>query len=229
MEPLLPEVLAKETRPGVQRRLDLQPAFAASENFPESGSRSNRPSRVARGRPAAPDVDRDAAEVDQRELRLELAANDVVRRALLVLDRLRRRAVRHSRRLFLLDEALLEDPVRGPLERQQPVLHVGTQLRKNEVVEPGEVELRVSLLRPEHLVWVGEKQRCLPPLPPGEGRGEGVTSCYRFWISEFGFDRERSSSGLFFTFRQDDSDGFLVVAQAEIDGWRSRSSDVHSW
>ena len=54
----------------------------------------------------SPDVDRDAAQVDQSELRDELPADNVVGGPLLVPDRLGRGIRGHARRFLLLVEAL---------------------------------------------------------------------------------------------------------------------------
>ena len=107
---------------------------------------------------------RDAPQVDESELRFLLPADDVVANAVLVDDPLGRSVGRHGFRLFLLEETLPGEPVRAALERDQAVLHPRLQLRKDEVVETHQVELRVALVRPEDLVEIDQLQ---PPAVVG--------------------------------------------------------------
>jgi len=48
------------------------------------------------------------------------------------------------------------DALRAAFEREQPVLDVGAQFRKDHVVEPREVELGVALVGPEDLGRIGK-------------------------------------------------------------------------
>src|SRR6266545_3974566 len=215
---------------GVQCFLDFQTGLRRVGELP--GIRieiETDPVGLARiGGARAPDVHRDAAEVDQCELRLEPASENVVGRPLLVLDSLRRRVGRHPRGLLLLDEALALHPVGTSLQREQAVLHVGFQIRKDHVVEPRQIEFRVSLLGPEDLGRVGQMDsrfwildfgfwiRGLLPLPPGEGQGEGGTGA-GLLLFHFSPPGRMTSAG------------FLSSRRPRYTGWRSRWSAVHSW
>src|SRR6266540_3697954 len=144
--PFLPEVFAKDTRPRASSAsLTFKPAFAASANFPESGSRSKQ----------------------------------------------------------------TQSGLRGSAEREQAVLHVGFQLRKDHVVEPREIEFRVSLPGPEDLGRVGQTDR-------------------RFWILDFGFWILSAGFHDLPPGRMT-SAGFLSSRRPRYTGWRSRWSAVHSW
>src|SRR5262249_50696778 len=98
----------------------------------------------------------DAAEVRERELRLEPPADDVVRGLLRVLDPLRWRVLRESLGRLLLEEAGPLHPVGAPLEREHPVLDEGLEALERRGVEVDEVALRIALLGPVDLVRVGD-------------------------------------------------------------------------
>src|SRR5581483_3987733 len=109
-----------------------------------------------RGRAAVPDVHRDAAEVRERELRLELPADDVVDVAGRVLDSLGRRVGRKPARRLLLVEAVAAHPFRAALERQQAIADVRLERGEDLGVEADEVELGETVVRPIELVGVAD-------------------------------------------------------------------------
>src|SRR5262249_19437989 len=94
------------------------------------------------------------AEVDERQLRLEPPADDVVADAVRVDDASGRCVRRHRGRLLLLMETRALEAVRTALEGDQPVLHPRAELRPDERVVAHEVELGDVVIGPEDLVRV---------------------------------------------------------------------------
>src|SRR5262245_20675148 len=113
-------------------------------------------------------MDRDASEVGERELRLELSADDVVGDFVGVLHGLRRRVRRQALRRLLLEEARSLHPVRTALEREEPILDVWSEAFEHVGIERDEIAHRVALLGPKDLVGVrdadaGDRLRSASP------------------------------------------------------------------
>ncbi len=97
----------------------------------------------------------DTAEIDERQLSFQSAADHVVCRFVLricMTYQNRARVRSHALRLFFLIETLAAHAIGTALQRENAVLHVRLKFVENRRVIFGEVEFCVVLLGPENLV-----------------------------------------------------------------------------
>lgn len=114
--------------------------------------------------PAATNMNGNAAQIDERHLRGEFPAYDILRNTALaggVLNAFGRRVPGPASGFLFLIEALAGHAVRAAFEGQDAVVHVWSEQREDPAVEIGEVRFSVVFARPEDFIRMRKSRRCI--------------------------------------------------------------------